>query len=95
MELVLGIIGGGASVCAIVFGFIAWRNGKDKSSHVEGENKGVMLTEIGYIKGGVDDIKRKQESFEQNHLEVVQRLSVVESSAKSAHKRIDDLEERI
>ena len=54
-----------------------------------------MLTELGYIKSGVDDIKRKQEKQEEQNLAFVAQLSAAASSAKQAHKRIDMLESRI
>lgn len=61
----------------------------------EGKKDGVVLTELGYIKSGVDDIKRKQEKQDDSIREVVERLSSVESSAKQAHHRIDGLESRM
>ncbi|NLK40370.1 MAG: hypothetical protein GX303_09070 [Clostridiales bacterium] len=42
----------------------------------------------------MDDIKRKQEKQEQQHIEVISRLTAVEASAKQAHKRIDTIEGR-
>lgn len=62
----------------------------------EGEKSGTVLTEIGYIKSGIDDIKRKQErqdeKQEAQHIEVIARLVSVEESAKQAHKRLNRLE---
>lgn len=55
----------------------------------------MVLTELGYIKSGVDDIKRKQEKQDEQHIEVVSRLTAVESSAKQAHKRIDAVEKHL
>ena len=46
----------------------------------------------GYIKSGVDDIKRKQEKEDERHVQVVSRLTAVEASAKQAHHRLDSLE---
>jgi transposase len=47
-----------------------------------------------YIKSGIDDIKKKQEKQDEQHIEIVSRLCSVEASAKQAHKRIDSLEGR-
>lgn len=88
-SLVLGIVSG---ICAIVFGFLAFRR-NDKSDNAEhGRKDGVLLTEVGYIKAGVDRIERRQDKQDAQHIEVVQRLSAVESSAKQAHHRIDRIE---
>jgi len=79
-------------VCTIIFAFLAFRRETKKIDNAAGTQTGTMLTEIGYIKGGVDDIKRQQEKQAERHLEVVTRLTKVEESAKSAHHRIDNLE---
>ena len=86
---VLGIIG---TVCAIVFGYIAFHRNSKSDDEAEGKKDGVLLTEIGYIKSGVDDIKRKQEKEDERHVQVVSRLAAVEASAKQAHHRLDSLE---
>lgn len=85
----LGIV---ATVCGILFAYISYQKSRTDDDKTDGKKDGMVLTELGYIKSGVDDIKRKQEKQDERHLEVVERLSNVESSTKSAHKRIDDLE---
>jgi len=53
-----------------------------------------MLSDIGYIKGGIDDIKHKQEKSDDRHIELCERVTAVESSASQAHKRIDRIENK-
>lgn len=77
--------------CAIIFGYIAFSRNKKMDDCSEAKQDGVVLTELGYIKSGVDDIKRKQDKQEQQHIEVITRLTAVEESAKQAHYRIDEL----
>ena len=89
---VLSVIG---TVCAIVFGYIAFRRGDKSDDKAEGKENGVLLTEIGYIKSGIDDIKRKQEKEDERYVEVVARLTAVEASAKQAHHRLDGFEEKL
>ncbi|MBU5438274.1 hypothetical protein KQI42_09655 [Tissierella sp. MSJ-40] len=89
MASILGILG---TACAIIFGYIAFSRNKKQDDNKEGKQNGTILTEIGYIKSGVDDIKRKQEKQDLQHIEVISRLSCVEASAKQAHKRIDRIE---
>lgn len=93
MELAT-IISVAAAVCGIVFGFAIFFRNKRTDDTQDGKKDGVVLTELGYIKSGVDDIKRKQEKQEQQHIEVISRLTAVEASAKQAHKRIDTIEGR-
>lgn len=91
LATVLGILG---TVAAIAFGYSAWKRNQKTDDTSTGENKGTMLTEIGYIKSGIDDIKRKQDKQDAQYLDTVTRLTAVETSAKQAHKRIDRLEGR-
>ena len=87
---VAGIITGVAgTICALV---VATRN-KKKDDKKEGKEDGVVLTELGYIKKGIDGIERRMEKQETQYINVIAKLTEVESSAKQAHKRIDALEE--
>ena len=92
MEWVSGIFGILGVVSATIFGYAAFRRNRKSDMAANGKQSGILFTELGYIKSGVDDIKRKQERQDQQHIEVVSRLTAVESAAKQAHKRIDVIE---
>ena len=92
ISLVIGIA---ASACAVYFGVKKSRRDNKADDAEEGKKDGVILTEIGYIKSGVDDIKRKQETQEKPHIEVITRITAVEESSKQAHHRIDELQDKI
>lgn len=88
-EAIIGIIVG---VGGFVFGLVTFFRNKKSDDASEGRKDGTILTELGYIKSGVDDIKRKQEKQDEQNLKFAERLSSVEASAKQAHKRIDNIE---
>ena len=88
---VIGIIGTVASIC---FEYLAFRRNDRHDQRADARQDGVMLTELGYIKGGVDDIKAEQREQRKVNTELYTRMSAVESSAKQAHHRIDRLERR-
>lgn len=91
-ELAVVLFGLAGTGCSIVFGYAAFaRNGK-KNTEDEAKNDATVLTEIGYIKGGIDDIKAEQREQRKTNLEVLTRLTAVEESAKQAHKRLDRLD---
>lgn len=94
LNVFLAVLGGVGTICAIVFGVAAFRRNNKADNAADGRKDGVILTEIGYVKAGVDDIKRKQDKQDEQHIEVIERLSAVESSAKQAHHRIDRLENK-
>lgn len=79
-------------VGGLVFGIITAVRNKKTDDTKEAKEDGIILTELGYIKSGVDDIKHKQEEQEKQNIDFVKHLTAVEESAKQAHKRIDKLE---
>lgn len=81
-----------AGIGAIV-AILTLRRSASKDDEEDGNTKGTILTEIGYIKSGVDDIKRHQEKQDDQYLDLRQRVTKVEASATQAHKRLDSIEE--
>lgn len=92
MELIFGMVGVVTGVSGMVCAFIAAARTKKKDDKSEGREGGVILTELGYIKSGVDDIKTKQREQEKQNIDFVKHLTALEESTKQAHKRIDKLE---
>lgn len=80
-----------ASICAIIFGYLAFVRNKKHDDTEEGKTAGTQMSDIGYIKSGVDDIKAELKDQRKTNMEVVSRLTAVEESTKQAHKRIDEL----
>ena len=60
--------------------------GRVTAAKSDGQEYGVMLTEIGYIKSGVDDMKKKMEQSDKRYIEMEKRLSKVEEAMKIYHK---------
>jgi len=88
----ISILGG---IAGIVFGVITYARNRRQDNTSEGQRNGEVMSELGYIKSGVDDVKRKQERFDETIMGFTRDLVAVTESAKQAHKRIDGLEERI
>ena len=81
-----------SAVCAIVFGYVAFVRNRDHDKTKEAKSDATILTELGYIKGGIDDVKAEQRK---TNTDFVGRLVSVEASAKQAHKRLDHIEQQI
>ncbi len=94
MDYVGAIIGVVGTILGGVLSYAAFHRNSKKDSEEEGKSSGTMLTEIGYIKGGIDRIERKQDAQDARYIGMAERMSAVENSAKSAHHRIDRLEGR-
>ena len=84
-----------AAIAGVVFGVVTIFRNKKQDDTQDGKESGVILTELGYIKSGVDDVKRRQEKQDESMIGFLKDLTEVRESAKSAHKRIDSLEDRI
>ena len=84
-----------STVCAIVFGYLAFVRNRDSDKAKEAKSDATILTELGYIKGGIDDVKAEQREQRKTNTDFVGRLVSVEQSTKQAHKRIDHIEQRI
>lgn len=95
MEGILTAISVISAICAIVFGYIAFVRNRDSDKAKEVKNDATILTELGYIKGGIDDVKAEQREQRKTNTDFVGRLVSVEASAKQAHKRIDHIEQQI
>lgn len=85
--LVFTIIGG-------IIGYASFARNKTKDDTAEGRQTGTMLTELGYIKSGIDDIKTEQREQRQINTQTATELAAVKASAKQAHLRIDRIEGR-
>lgn len=76
IAVIVGIVGG---ICTIAFSYLAYLRGKTKDTSNQGEIKGTMLSDIGYIKGGIDDLKREQKDFSKtlsDHADRITRCEV-------------------
>ena len=92
MELTFAIIGAAVGIAGTIFGLIAVFRNKKIDDKTEGEQGGMLHTDIGYIKKGIDGIERRLEKQETQYVEIIQHLTEVEVSTRQAHKRIDRLE---
>lgn len=68
---------------------------KHKDSQEEGSLKGAIASDIGYIKAGVDDLKREIRETRQEVQQLSERVTRCEESTKQAHKRLDSLQKGV
>lgn len=87
-------------ICSIAFGalgflisYFAFQRNKKKENVEDGESRGAIASDIGYIKAGVDDLKRETRETRTVVGELAERVTRVEESCKQAHHRIDEIRE--
>ena len=74
------------SVIGVLLSVASFVIGRTTAAKTSGQEYGVMLTEIGYIKSGVDDMKKKMEQSDKRYIDLEKRLSKVEEAMKIYHK---------
>ncbi len=82
------------AVLGYLVAYLTFQRNKKKDDVAEGQSKGAMASDIGYIKASVDDIKREIADQKRTVGEHGERLTRVEESTKQAHKRIDGIENK-
>lgn len=78
-------------IITFVFSYLAYHRTNKKDSKDEGESYGIMMSDIGYIKAGVDDLKREQREQATAIGLLSERVTRCEESCKQAHHRIDEI----
>ena len=89
LESLLGVLG---AVAAILFGWAAFQRNSRQDLRAKGKDDGAILTEIGYIKAGVDDIKLEQRDQRAHNESFAARLTAVEGMVHENGRRLDRLE---
>ena len=60
--------------------------GRTTASKADGKQEGQILSELGYIKSGIDDTKRKLESMEKSYHTLEGRVARLEERVNIYHK---------
>lgn len=81
----------GGIIISFVFSYIAFRHREKNETKEDGKHDGVIMSDIGYIKAGVDDLKRENREISRTLGLYNERITRCEESCKQAHHRIDEL----
>lgn len=79
--------------CSLIVSILVFSRAKKKDTSRDGEDRGIIASELGYIKAGVDDLKNENRESRATVSQMGLELTQVKESCKQAHKRIDDLAE--
>lgn len=89
------LIGAVCTVLGAVIGYMTFYQRKEQEDMEDGRRIGSVLTELGHIKADTADIKSELRQMQKENKEFAGQLASIESSVKSAHKRIDRLEQEL
>lgn len=85
-----------ALICTLIgtcLGYLTYQKKKENDTKEEGKNQGITEVKLDYISRGIDDIKIDMRVRDKKMEDMNDRLIKVEESTKSAHHRIDGIEE--
>lgn len=85
-----------ALACTILgacIGYLNFQRNKDKDTKEDGKNQGITAFKLDYISNGINEIRLDLKAQDRKIEDIHTRLVKVEESSKSAHHRIDSLEE--
>lgn len=91
LEIFLTVLSVVASICAIVFGYKAYRRNQKSDDVTEAQKLTRMETKLDSISGSVSRIESNQHDQSLSIAGLSERVTRVEESTKQAHKRIDAL----
>ena len=91
-EIIFGVVGVVTGIHGICCSLIDATRNKKKDDKAEGKDDGVLMTEIGYIKKGVDGIGQKFEKLENQYIDLAMQLAEMKGDIKRFNKRIEILE---
>lgn len=80
-------------ILSLIFSVLTHRRNTKNDSENAGEGRGVLQSDVGYIKAGIDDLKRENRAVNLKIDNISERVTRVEESCKQAHKRIDEIKE--
>lgn len=80
-------------VMSFIFSLLTHRRNEKNDIENASEGRGVLQSDVGYIKAGIDDLKRENKAVNLKIDTISERVTRIEESCKQAHKRIDELKE--
>lgn len=93
--LLISIFSVVSAALGVLISWLIFSRQRKKDSEKAGEDRGVIASDIGYIKAGVDDLKRETRETRHDMGELSTKVARCEESCKQAHKRIDEIHEQI
>lgn len=86
-----------ALACTVIGSFISYltfQRNRTNDIRADTREEAETRTKLDYISKGVDDIRIDIRTQQRDLQELKERVIKTESSLKSAHKRLDEIEER-
>ena len=71
-----------SGAAAVLFSYLSFLRTRKQDGLQDGRSAGAVLTELGYIKSGIDDIKHREDKLEARYSILLERLTAVETALR-------------
>jgi peptidoglycan hydrolase CwlO-like protein len=78
--------------CALLFTALSFRRTQNQDTTASATERATMNANIQYIRQSIDEIKLDNRTIKTDLDELKTKVATIDASAKSAHKRIDDMQ---
>lgn len=85
-------MGAATAVCAVIISIVNVQRTKKLDDKKDGARESTVLVEIGYIKSGIDDLKRENKEVATKVNALAERIIRCEESCSQTCRRIDRIE---
>lgn len=82
------------AACALLFTAFGFRRTQNQDTSATAAERATMNANIQYIRQAIDEIKLDNRTIKTDLDELKARVVAVDASAKSAHRRIDDMQQK-
>ena len=76
---------------ALCFTALTFRRNERHDTSAEATERATLTADVKYIRSSIDEMKVENRSIQRDVSEISKKVVEIEASAKSAHRRIDDL----
>lgn len=89
------LVGIGSALFGIAIGFLGYKRNENKDIKDETQKDTTTIVKLDYISKGVDDIRIDIKAQDRKIQDILIDITKLKESTKSAHYRLDTLEENI
>ena len=88
-EAIISIV---IAFCALLFTALSFRRTQNQDTSASATERATMTADVRYIRQSIDEIKLENRAIQKDVTDLKTKIVEVESSVKSAHKRLDDMQ---
>lgn len=79
------------AACALLFTAISYKRTQTQDTTESATERATLTADVRYIRNSVDEIKLENKTIQRDIGDLKTKVAEIDASARSAHKRLDDL----